>query len=395
MCIRDSTTTITGASNVLSNFLTKFVGHGAANKYVPNEAFIASKEFISGLLNGYYSGDGTVSKNSIDCGSASKRLIEGISMLCSRFGIFSKMSKSQLKSNNFGTKNIKPTYRLSVRSQWGKIFADNISFLEETKQEKMMSIKWNTSHRNFDTYNNVVLDKITEINIIPNEVVMEKYPKVYDLTIPSTLNFGLANGLQVRDTSTTGYIQRRLIKGLEDLMVNYDMTIRTNKGKIVEFKYGDDNFDTIKVENQELRIGNMSIQDIYAHFNVPEEELKPKALSAMFLKNTLTRFKKQKDATNVKCKEYTDFMISARNSIMKNVFKNKDENVVRCPVAFAYIIQNIIGQQHINPDSLVDITPLEAFEMIENAYAVLEMLYYTPPTLLFKTLYYYLSLIHI
>jgi DNA-directed RNA polymerase II subunit RPB1 len=32
-------------------------------------------------------------------------------------------------------------------------------------------------------------------------------------------------------TSTTGYVQRRLIKGLEDLMVSYDMTVRTNKIK--------------------------------------------------------------------------------------------------------------------------------------------------------------------
>ena len=80
------------------------------------------------------------------------------------------------------------------------------------------------------------MDKIVEINIIG----VENHPKVYDLTIPSTLNFGLANGLQVRDTSTTGYIQRRLIKGLEDLMVSYDMTVRTNKNKIVQFNYGDD-----------------------------------------------------------------------------------------------------------------------------------------------------------
>jgi DNA-directed RNA polymerase II subunit RPB1 len=35
-------------------------------------------------------------------------------------------------------------------------------------------------------------------------------------------------------TSTTGYIQRRLIKGLEDLKVEYDMTVRNNKGKIVQ-----------------------------------------------------------------------------------------------------------------------------------------------------------------
>jgi len=50
-------------------------------------------------------------------------------------------------------------------------------------------------------------------------------------------------------TSTTGYIQRRLIKGLEDLKVEYDMTIRTNKNKIVQFSYGDDNIDTTKVED--------------------------------------------------------------------------------------------------------------------------------------------------
>lgn len=65
------TTTIVGNSCVLSNFLTKFVGHGAQHKYVPDESFIAPDEFIVGLLNGYISGDGTVSKNSIEVGSAS------------------------------------------------------------------------------------------------------------------------------------------------------------------------------------------------------------------------------------------------------------------------------------------------------------------------------------
>ena len=36
-------------------------------------------------------------------------------------------------------------------------------------------------------------------------------------------------------TSQTGYIQRRLIKSLEDLMTHYDMTVRNNKNKIVQF----------------------------------------------------------------------------------------------------------------------------------------------------------------
>jgi DNA-directed RNA polymerase II subunit RPB1 len=190
-------------------------------------------------------------------------------------------------------------------------------------------------------------------------------------------------------TSTTGYIQRRLIKGLEDLMVSYDMTVRTNKGKIVEFSYGDDGVDPVKVENQMMPLVSMSIQDIYAHFNIPDESGKMKTLSQFFLKNTMTRFKKEFKDTQEKCKKYTDMMVENRDKIVKNVFKNKGDSVVNCPVAFAYIINNIIGQQNINGNSIVDITPLEAFSMIEETYENLEKIRCAPPTELFKTLYYF------
>ena len=191
-------------------------------------------------------------------------------------------------------------------------------------------------------------------------------------------------------TSTTGYIQRRLIKGLEDLMVNYDMTIRTNKSKIVQFSYGDDNIDTIKVENQELHIVEMSVQEIYGHYNVPDDaKTKTKSLSGMFTKGAFGRHKKQEEQMNNKCKFYTDYMIEKRDVIIKNIFGNKSDKVVRVPVAFSYIIQNAIGQQGINANSLVDITMLEAFELIEGTFAKLEQIHYAPPTELFKVLYYY------
>uniref|UniRef100_A0A6C0HAE7 DNA-directed RNA polymerase n=1 Tax=viral metagenome TaxID=1070528 RepID=A0A6C0HAE7_9ZZZZ len=190
-------------------------------------------------------------------------------------------------------------------------------------------------------------------------------------------------------TSTTGYIQRRLIKGLEDLMVNYDMTVRTNKGKVVQFSYGDDNIDPVKVENQGIPLVNMSIQDIYAHFNIPEDKDKMKTLSSFFLKNVMTRYKKQMKETQEKCKFYTDFMIEQRDEIIKKIFKNKGDSVVSTPVAFAHLINNVQGQQQINANSIVDITPLEAFEMIENTYSKLEKIRCAPPTLLFKTLFYF------
>jgi len=64
-------------------------------------------------------------------------------------------------------------------------------------------------------------------------------------------------------TSQTGYIQRRLIKGLEDLKVEYDMTVRNNKGKIVQFAYGDDGFESTKTENQIIPLVGMSTEEIY------------------------------------------------------------------------------------------------------------------------------------
>jgi hypothetical protein len=380
------TTTVIGNSSILSKFLLKLVGHKAENKHVPTEAFTASNEFIIGLLNGYYSGDGSISKNSIEVGSASQRLIEGISMLCSRLGIFGRTCKVQMKKNNLQTKNIKPTYRLSISAHWACKFADQIELIEEVKNHKLKTKKWNNKkHMNFYTYNNVVLDKITEINILG----IEKYPKVYDLTIPSTLNFGLANGLQVRDTSQTGYIQRRLIKGLEDLKVEYDMTVRNSKGKIVQFAYGDDGFESTRVENQVIPLVGMSVEDIYMHYDILGVNDRDTELLEIYSKGTITRMKKQRPETRDKCKSYIEKMLLAREEIVKNIFKYKNENGVKLPVAFQNIITNIQGQLNLGSNTTVDITPMEAFELIEFYFNKIRELHYVPPTELFEIMYYY------
>ena len=378
-------TSIIGNSSVLSTFLKVFVGHKAENKHIPTEAYIANESFVKGLLNGYYSGDGSISKNSIDVSSASKRLIEGIGMLCSRFGIFGKVSMSQIKNNNFGTKNIKPSYRMRISAQWGKLFSENISLLEETKNNKMKAIQWRKSHMNFKTYNNVVLDEIVEINILNTA----KYPKVYDLTIPSTLNFGLANGLQVRDTSTTGYIQRRLIKGLEDLKVEYDMTVRNNRGKIIQFKYGDDGFDSTKAENQAIPLVGMSVEDVYLHYDIAGINDEKSDILRIYTKGTVSRMKKQQSETMKKNKTYIDKMLDVRELIVKNIFKYKNENTVKVPVAFQNIIANVQGQLGLNSHSITDITPLEAYELIEDTFETIKQLLFAPPTPLFEILYYY------
>ncbi|GMH28406.1 hypothetical protein Nepgr_030249 [Nepenthes gracilis] len=52
-------------------------------------------------------------------------------------------------------------------------------------------------------------------------------------------------------TADTGYMSRRLMKGLEDLAVYYDMTVRSSGGTIIQFLYGDDGMDPAQMEGAE------------------------------------------------------------------------------------------------------------------------------------------------
>lgn len=47
-----------------------------------------------------------------------------------------------------------------------------------------------------------------------------------------------------------GYMQRRLMKALEDLGVMYDSTVRASDGSVVQFTYGDDGLDPAEMESE-------------------------------------------------------------------------------------------------------------------------------------------------
>lgn len=49
-------------------------------------------------------------------------------------------------------------------------------------------------------------------------------------------------------TADTGYMQRRLVKALEDLCCMYDGTVRNSDNTVIQFKYGDDGLDPICLE---------------------------------------------------------------------------------------------------------------------------------------------------
>ena len=188
-------------------------------------------------------------------------------------------------------------------------------------------------------------------------------------------------------TSTTGYIQRRLIKALEDLMVGYDMTVRNNKFVVIQFKYGDDGFDPVKIETQNIEFVYNSIEEIYTHYQMPDDSTKNSIYETLYTKDTYKRFKKQREDLVIKTKKYIDYILDMRKEIIENTLENIHKTSVNVAVSFVNILNNIAGYQEDN--TICDITPLEIFELLEKTMDKLDLMTYNKPTNLFKTLYYY------
>lgn len=330
-------TSIVGYSRMLGQLLYHLVGEHSHYKYVPNVAFNAPIDFVCGLLSGYISGDGGITKTGITTSSASQKLTEGIAWLCNRIGVFGKLSVSQAKTNNIGTKNIAPAYRLTIRGQWVTKFVEKVTLIDSDKQKRLSMMKPSITHRNYQTYNDVILDPITEIIMLN----VSDYPKVYDITVPSTLNFGLSNGLQVRDTADSGYMQRRLVKSMEDLAVRYDYTVRTANQTIVQFRYGEDSFDPMKLQKQKLDLLYDSDDDILKKYRLSEEDWV--VFEKMIAPGIDADLNVEKDIVQKDLDSYFETRSELRFSDFPkfNDFNTFDGYRIRLPIHWARLVQKI------------------------------------------------------
>jgi len=68
-------------------------------------------------------------------------------------------------------------------------------------------------------------------------------------------------------TAETGYIQRRLVKALEDVMVNYDGTVRTSNKQIIQFLYGEDGMAGEMIEDLKIEIKELGNKELKEKFD--------------------------------------------------------------------------------------------------------------------------------
>ncbi len=197
------------------------------------------------------------------------------------------------------------------------------------------------------TCNDVVLDSIIEINIID----VKKYPKVYDLTIPSTLNFGLANGLHVVDTADSGYTQRKLIKALEDMMINNDFTVRSSNNVLVQYVYGDSGVNTIKQRKQKLNFITYNNQTLMEKLCFSKDHLQDISKSTKQDLKTLEKFNNE---VYDYIKDMRDQLRIIQEKAMVNFLFVTSEYFL--PVDFTIILSNMkpVGNTPLTPQYVME-----------------------------------------
>jgi DNA-directed RNA polymerase II subunit RPB1 len=158
-------------------------------------------------------------------------------------------------------------------------------------------------------------------------------------------------------TSETGYIQRRLIKGLEDARIVSDRSVRNANGTIIQFSYGEDGFDGGRIEKQTMITIGKNNKDILKMFSLTNKDLKKCLSKKLFESINKSQFKSENEALITRILEDRDFYF-------ENFFKGAmSDNIIHYPVNFKRLIKNTIKTFDELPHS--DLNPIYVIKSIE------------------------------
>jgi DNA-directed RNA polymerase beta' subunit len=151
-------------------------------------------------------------------------------------------------------------------------------------------------------------------------------------------------------TAETGYIQRQLIKSMEDLVVQHDGTVRDAKMNIVQYYYGEDSIMATKIERQDLALNVVTEEDIRNQYGMVD-----------FVWTGVLQDGVEIRHNNPDVEKYVENILSEQKMLIEGVFKNNslDANAVQAPVNLARIILNIKIEFDLpgNPPRMTDLTP--------------------------------------
>eukprot|EP00842_Homolaphlyctis_polyrhiza_P004411 jgi/Hompol1/4971/HPOL_004068-RA len=166
-------------------------------------------------------------------------------------------------------------------------------------------------------------------------------------------------------TAETGYIQRRLVKALEDVMAKYDGTVRNALGEIVQFCYGEDGMDGARVEKQKLPSMTMSHAEFDKKYKIDltggPHQLKPGKLEYQIIENMM----QNPNSQTIFDEEFRELR-DDRNILREQVFPNTTTDKWALPVNLERLIWNARNRFRTERAKPTDLHPFYVIEKVRD-----------------------------
>jgi len=155
-------------------------------------------------------------------------------------------------------------------------------------------------------------------------------------------------------TSETGYTQRRLVKAMEDLMVQHDGTVRDANNNIVQFYYGEDGLNSTKIEMTELKLQDKSDGDLAKMYGLEGIDL-----------TSILQPNVQRDSDSQLLADFVEQGKEDRTMIVERVFHGARTGDIFGPLNLDRIIFNLKIKFRLNNQTPTDLTPRMILEGIQ------------------------------
>jgi len=157
-------------------------------------------------------------------------------------------------------------------------------------------------------------------------------------------------------TAETGYLQRQMVKAMEDLVTQHDGTVRDARGCIVQFHYGEDGLSSTKVETQGLPIHNMAADEIR------------KLIGLQGVKwDDILSVPRNENIEYVNA--FVDQVLADRDMLVNGVFRNGRSKSLMGPMNLERMIMNLKVKFNLNATAKTDLTPEYVFERLKDLHA--------------------------
>ncbi|BES92171.1 Hypothetical protein polymerase [Nesidiocoris tenuis] len=162
-------------------------------------------------------------------------------------------------------------------------------------------------------------------------------------------------------TAETGYIQRRLIKAMESVMVHYDGTVRNSVGQLIQLRYGEDGLCGEGVEFQKIETVDLSNKKFETQFKFDASN--ERHLRKIFTEDVLRELLGSGKVISALEQEWEQ--LNRDREALRQIFPSGESKVV-LPCNLKRMIWNVQKIFHINQRAPTDLSPLKVIQGVRD-----------------------------